>query len=264
MMKYLKYIIIGLIQGLTEPLPISSSAHMIFISYYFDGVTLDLSTEVFINFASTLAIFIFFYRDIKTLITNTFSKKSNSYLNKKYTINLLFASIPAIIIGLTLNDYIDQYFTNFFTSSVCLLITSIILVIACVLLKKQQCNNEFISSSSAFTIGIFQGIALLPGLSRSGLTLTGGLSRGVTLKKTLQFSFFLYLIASIGALVLTLFKTDYAHIDFLQVILSSIVAFISTSFSIRWFYNKLNRHKLIFFAVYTFLVGSFNLAYYFL
>lgn len=262
-MKYLKYILIGLIQGLTEPLPISSSAHMIFINYYFKGEPLSLSSEVFINFASTLAIFIFFFSDILTLIKNTFSKKTNHYLNRRYTINLIVASIPAVLIGLLFSNYIDTYFMNFFTSSVCIIITSVILIIACILLKKKCCCNEEISTSSAITIGIFQASALLPGLSRSGLTLTAGLSRGITIKHTLQFSFFLYLIASIGALVLTFIKTDYSNLNYLEIIISSVTAFISTSFSIRWFYHKLNLSKLKFFSIYTMLLGIINLIIYF-
>ncbi len=262
-MKYLKYIIIGLIQGFTEPLPISSSAHMIFINYYFKGEPLSLSSEVFINFASTLAIFIFFIKDIKTLIINTFFQKTNSYLNKKYVFNLIIASIPAVIIGLLCDTYIDTYFMNFFTSSVCIIITSVILIIACFFLSKRNCCNEEITTSTALTIGLFQGAALLPGLSRSGLTLTAGLSRGVSIKYTLEFSFFLYLIASFGAIVLTFFKADFTNFDLMEIIISSGFAFLGTSISIRWFFQKLNLSKLKFFSVYTFFLGIINLIIYF-
>lgn len=262
-MKYLKYLIIGIIQGLTEPLPISSSAHMIFIDHYFKLDSLNLNEEVFINFASTLAIFIFFFNDIKKLIINTFTSNQNIYLNRKYTLKLIIASIPAVIIGLLFSDYIDKYFVNIFTSSICLIITGIILIIACILLSKKNCCNQDITVSSAITIGLFQGVALLPGLSRSGLTLTAGLSRGVTLKQSLQFSFFLYLIASIGALTLSLFKANFNNIDIVGIIIASIATFIATSFSIRWFYNKLNLSKLKCFCAYTFIVGIINLIIYF-
>lgn len=137
-MKLLKYLIIGLIQGFTEPLPISSSAHMIFFSHYLGVEKMDLSFEVFVNFASTLAIFLFFWKDIQSLIIHTIKNDTTSSLNRTYTWKLILASSPAILVGLFFSDFIDQYFLNLFTCSVALILTSCMLGYACLMLKKKR------------------------------------------------------------------------------------------------------------------------------
>ena len=126
-MRILKYILIGLIQGLTEPLPISSSAQMVFLNEYLGLEKMSLETEIFVNFASCLAIMIFFFKDLITLIKNTFTNNKSHYLNRKYFFNMIIASIPAGVIGILFNDYIDKYFLNSFTCSICLILTSIVL-----------------------------------------------------------------------------------------------------------------------------------------
>lgn len=264
-MKTLKYIILGIIQGLTEPLPISSSAHMIFINHYLGITTLDLTTEVFINFASTLAIFIFFFKDIKTLIINTFTNNNTHELNRSYSIKLIIASIPTIIIGFLFKDIIDKYYLSFLSSSIMLLFTGVFLLYSIYLLHtvKTPRSNE-ISTTKALTIGIFQSIALLPGLSRSGLTLTAGITNNNTIKSTLKFSFFMYLIASFGAFILELSSINFYLIDWFNLMISFIFSFITACISIRWFYNKLNIKSLSFFMFYSFILGSINLLSHFI
>jgi len=259
----LKYLLLGIIQGLTEPLPISSSAHMIFLNHYLGFEEISLETEVFVNTASFFAIFLFFIKDIIILTKCTIKRQTNHYLNGTYTKKLIIATIPCVVVGLFVKDIIDEYFMSFFTSSVCLIITSLVLVYSAIKLKKKNCVNEDITYQSAISIGILQSVALIPGLSRSGLTLSGGLSHNISLNKTLQFSFFLYLIASFGALVLTLFKTDFKHQAVLPTFIACAAAFVTTSISIRWFYKKLNLTKIIFFSIYCFLIGIINLSIYF-
>lgn len=264
-MKTIKYIILGIIQGLTEPLPISSSAHMVFINHYLGVTDIDLTTEVFINFASTLAIFIFFFKDIKELVINTITNKTDSSLNRSFTIKLIIASIPTITVGFLFNNLINEYYLSFFSSSIMLIFTGIFLLYTVYLLhtNKENRNNE-ISTLSALTIGVFQSIALLPGLSRSGLTLTAGIHTNNTIKSTLKFSFFMYLIASFGAFILEFSSIDFNSLDIFNLSISFIFAFIATSFSIRWFYNKLNIKTLTFFIIYSFILGTINLLSHFI
>lgn len=262
MKKILLYLLIGIIQGLTEPLPISSSAHMIFFNHYFGNEELSLSTEVYVNFASFLAIFIFFFPNIWKLCKNTFNKNTKHYLNYHYSFKLFIGSIPTIMVGLLLNDFIDSYFLNFFTSSCCLIITSFVLFYAFYKLKNNYCVNEEITMATAVNIGILQSIAIIPGLSRSGLTIAGGLSQNTTLKQTMQFSFFLYLIASFGAFILTIIKSNFSTIN-IETLISCLGSFFTTTISIRWFYKKLDQHKILFFAFYCLCVGIINLIIYF-
>lgn len=228
---------------------------MIFINHYLGLEPLDLTTEVIINFSSTLAIFIFFFKDIKNLIFSSFNCKQV----RKYIFYLVIASLPACIIGFLFKDYIDKYYLSFYSSSIMLLFTGLFLLLSFYILKKNTNLSEEINLQSSITIGIFQSIALIPGLSRSGLTLTSGLVTNNSVKSTLKFSFFLYLIASFGALVLEVTNININEIDYLSLIISSIASFITTTFSIRWFFNKLNKKWILFFSIYSFLVGSINL-----
>lgn len=259
-MKYLKYLFLGLIQGFTEPLPISSSAHILIFGHFLKIDNIDLSFEIFVNFASMLAITLFFFKPIKTLIHNVIHNDNSSYLNRKYFKNLILASIPVLVVGFFLNDFIDEHFVNFYASACCLVITSAMLIISAIISKRrsQQLITE-ITTSNAVIIGLMQSIALVPGISRSGSTLTIGLSGGAKMKPVLQFSFFLYLIASFGAFILALFKLDYQTVEIIPLLLAFVGAFITTSVSIKWFYQKLNYRLLWGFALYTLVVGMGSL-----
>lgn len=257
-MELLKYIIIGFIQGITEPLPISSSAHMIFINHYLKLEPLSLSFEIIINFASTLAIIIFFFKDIKSLIINTLKRKKDERYNHTYFYKLLIASIPAGLVGIFFHDVIDEYFMNFTSASFCLLITGILLFLSILFLNKTS-NFKEITYKNAFMIGSFQAVALIPGISRSGSTLTAGLSEDINIKTTLHFSFFMYLIASFGSIILSIFKLNDFNLNFSYTFFSFISAFFGTTISINFFYKKLNKKMLIFFMIYCFTLGIINL-----
>lgn len=261
-LEFLKLCLLGIIQGFTEPLPISSSAHMLFVDHYFNiGVT-NLYFEAIINFSSTLAIAFFFRKKIFLLIKNTFSKKvSTSYLNRKYFILLIIASIPVVIVGFLFNDWIETYLTNYKFAGICLLLTSIILFGIFLMLHKKQIFCDNVSFFDGIMIGLMQAIALIPGISRSGSTMFAGVSRNVDLKKTLEFSFFLNLIASLGAFVLTCFKIEWSKIDLLTYLVPFILSFITTYFSIKLFYEKINDLMLLGFSAYTLIVSLFVLIF---
>lgn len=262
-MKILIYILIGLIQGFTEPLPISSSAHMVFFNYYFGLEDMNLSFEIIINFASTLAIALFFFKDLRSLIINTILRKKESTYNHTYFMRLVIASIPAALVGLFCHEMINTYFLSFLPCSIFLLITGLFLLLSIAFLKKENNFSDTITYKQAFYIGTFQAMALIPGLSRSGLTMTAGLSQNIKLKASLKFSFFLYLIASCGALILSLCKYNQDFVFSVPVLLSGLSAFIGTSISIRLFYNHINKNFLNFFMCYCFILSIINIIIYF-
>lgn len=255
--EFLKLCIIGLIQGITEPLPISSSAHMIIFSHIFNLNINDLNFEIIINFASTLAIIIFFKDKIFYLFKNTFTNKQNkyNYLNKQFLIKLLVASIPSIIIGLLLKNIIDIYFTSLIFVSIALILTGFINLFSFLFLSKKKVFTNEITYSDSLIIGLMQSIALFPGISRSGATIFGGTSRNITLEKTCDFSFFLYLIASIGALFLSLFDLDFFNFNFTTILIPFIICFFSTLLSIKLFYHRLNKTSILAFSIYAFFIG---------
>lgn len=258
--EFLKLCLIGLIQGITEPLPISSSAHMIILGNYLN-LSNDLNFEIIINFSSTLAIIIFFRKKIFHFIKNVISNNPKKYsdFNRTFFIKLIVASIPTMIVGFLLKDIIDKYFMNIPFVSIALIITSIINFCTYLFLSRKKIFTDEISYFDALTMGLMQSIALLPGISRSGSTVFGGTSRNVSIEKAFDFSFFLYLIASLGAFMLSLFDLDFKTLNISTILVPFIICFISTFFSIKWFYGKLNKKTLLLFSIYTFLVGTFFL-----
>lgn len=172
---------------------------------------------------------------------------------------LFIASIPAAILGLLFKDFIDDNYLSFYSSSIMLLFTGLFLLYSYFILKRQKNISTEINIKSSIVIGLFQGLALIPGLSRSGMTLTAGIYTNNNIKSTLKFSFFLYLIASFGALILELSDINLNYTEFSYIIVASISSFITTSFSIRWFFNKLNKNSILFFSIYSFIIGIINL-----
>lgn len=140
-----------------------------------------------------------------------------------------------------------------------IIFTGIFLLYTFLLLKLKRNEKKTIDLKSACTIGFFQAIALIPGLSRSGLTLTGGILSNNKINNTLKFSFYLYLIASFGAFILEITSINLNNIELYPIIISCIASFITTLFSIKWFFNKLNEKWILIFSIYSFVIGTINL-----
>lgn len=244
--ELLKYILISMVQGFTEPLPISSSGHMVVVRNLFNIKNQDLTLEIFLNFASTLAICLF-------LLTKRIYIKD--IFNKSLIIKLIVASIPAIIIGFCFKDKIEGFILNNKYIGMTLLITSCLLFISFLLINKYKSNNITIFNS--LNLGLAQSVALMPGISRMGCVLTSGIAQGINYKKVLDFSNLLYLVISFGSIILAL--PDLISLDFKLIpyyLISFLVTFICTYFSIRWFYGIISKNSLLVFFFYTLIFGS--------
>ena len=177
-MELIKYVILGIIQGLTEPLPISSSGHLLIFRELFNtNMFNDLNFEVMVNFGSFIAILIIFWKDIVRLVTSFFKylfadkkEKKKYYEDFKYCMLIVVGSIPVGIIGLIFKDKIEA-FASVKEVSFALLITALALFI--VKNSKGKKKDNEITYKDAIIIGLFQMCALLPGLSRSGMVLVG-------------------------------------------------------------------------------------------
>ena len=173
-MKLIKYIILGIIQGFTEPLPISSSGHIFLIKNLFNtNMFNDLNLEIFLNFASFIAIFIIFNKDIIRLIKGFFtyisSKGKKCYKEFKYCMLIVFGSIPVGILGLFLKDSLEKLLANnVYLVGFGFLITGIALIL--VINSNGKKDDDDITYRDAIIIGICQAIALVPGISRSGMS----------------------------------------------------------------------------------------------
>lgn len=264
MIDLLKYVFLGFIQGITEPIPVSSSGHLLIFQKLISGIDkIDFELLATItNFGSFLAILLIFRKDIIRLIKSFFgylSSKDKKYYNDyKYCWYVVLATIPAGIIGIIVTklDLFDFLEKNVKFAGATLLITAIFLYI----IKdfKGIKNDKDITLKDAIIIGLFQVIALLPGISRSGSTIVGGMFRKLKRSTAFNFSFILYIPISIATTLLGLKDLFSADLDINTMMLyfvSMIFAFIFTYIGTKWFRKIVNEGKLIYFTIYCFVVG---------
>ena len=203
-MELIKYIILGIIQGLTEPLPISSSGHLLIFRELFNtNMFNDLNFEVMVNFGSFIAILIIFWKDILRLVSSFFKylfgdkkDKKKYYDDFKYCLLIVVGSIPVGIIGLLFKDKIETI-ASVKEVGLALLITALALFVVKSSNGKKK-DNE-ITYKDALIIGLFQMCALLPGLSRSGMVLVGCLLCGLNRESSLKYTFMLYFPVSVAS-----------------------------------------------------------------
>jgi undecaprenyl-diphosphatase len=254
----IKYIIFGLVQGITEPLPISSSGHLVLLRHIFNTNAFDdLTFEILLNFASFLAIFFIFRKDIFKLIKSFFtfifkkeSRKDEKIKNDyKYCWLIVIGSIPAAIGGVLFKDLIESKLSNIKFLGVAFLITAVLLFI--VRNFKGTKKDKDITYADSIIIGLCQMVALIPGISRSGATLVGCLLRDLDRETALKYTFMLYLPVSIGSFILSI--TDLLSLDsslLIPYLLGFIVTAVMTYFSSIWFFDTVKKGKLVKFSIY--------------
>lgn len=255
-----KYIFLGLLQGLTEPIPVSSSGHLVLAEYFLGLKVEGFSFELLVNFASLLAVLLIYKKDFINLINHSLlfvvKKEQTAKKDFYYLLLLVLATIPVGIIGFLFNDYLSTHFKSVRMVAVGLLLTGIALYLIRNL--KGTKDDNHISFLDAVFIGLFQVIALAPGISRSGATVVGSMARGLKRETALRFSFFLYMPVSFGGVILSL-KDVMNDPNFSQLILPYLFAFISsfvaTYFSLKWFIKVMQEGKLKYFTYYCFIVG---------
>lgn len=254
-MKIIKYIILGLIQGLTEPLPVSSSAHVFLFSKIL-SIDIDLNFEIIVNFASCLAIIIFLRKDLLEILSSFFIKGKFVASTIKY----IFFLIPLGIFGIIFKNTIDLYFLNVLVISINLIITSIILFFS----KKIYTPNKenYLSYSSAFVISFTQILALFPGISRSGISIFSGLISKSSLRSTLKYSFYIYVIASFFAFLTSLNSIVINLQNALYLLFSFIAAFLSTYISIKLIFKYLSPKIFLFFSFWCIIVAILGFCLY--
>ncbi len=260
-LQILQYVILGLIQGFTEPIPISSSGHLVIFKNIFNLDTLnDINFEIVVNFGSFIAICFLFRKEIIKIISDFFNyiktKKEDYKENYKYAWLIVIGTIPAGIFGIILKDKIDLVSENVKLVGIALLITALALFLIKDTKGKKEKNEITIFDS--IIIGLFQVIALFPGISRSGATVVGGMTRGLNRKTAVNYSFMLYLPISLATMVLgvkDLIETANINSLILPYTLGMIASCIVTYFSAKWFINIMKKGKLGYFSIYCLIVG---------
>lgn len=261
LIKVLEYVFLGLIQGFTEPIPISSSGHLLIFKKLFNFDMLnDINFEIIVNFGSFLAIFFLYRKEIFQIIKDFFSyfkTKDDKYKeNYKYAWLIVIGTIPAGLLGIFLKDKIDLLSDNVKLVGFALIITAIALF----LIKdfKGKKDKSQITILDSIVIGLFQAVALFPGISRSGATIVGGMSTDLKRQTAVNYSFMLYLPISVATLILgvkDLFATPNLSSLMLPYFLGMIASAVLTYFSAKWFINIMKKGKLIYFSIYCMIVG---------
>lgn len=270
MLEIIKYIVLGVIQGITEIFPVSSSGHLTIFSDLFK--TFDPSSaNIFLmltNFGSFIALLYFFRADVNNLIKSCFyylfnkDKRNNDNDIKNdffYTVKLIIAVIPIGIAGLLLEKHL---LSTMLTVGISLLITGLLLLL--MFIFRNQSFKKEISFKNAFIIGLFQTAAIIPGISRSGITTVGGLSQKIDIKHALKFSFLSYLIISIPVSIKGIYDAfeNPENIHLVGYSLAFIFSFVATFISAKLLYRFMKVKNLIYFAIYCLLIGSFAILYF--
>ncbi len=252
-MNCFEAIVLGVIQGLTEFLPVSSSGHLELANYLF-GITdgNNLQFAVAVHAGTVLSTVVVFAHEIGRLFKGLFQFRLNP--ETLYVINLLISTLPVLFVGLFFKEQIEGLFT-----SNLLLVGSMLLVTAALLTFSHfsKPRQRAITPANAFLIGVAQAVAVLPGLSRSGATISTGLMAGVRREEVSRFSFLMVLIPIIGMNLLDLLGGDLTggHAKAPILLAGFAAAFVTGVLACRWMIRLVNRGKLVWFAVYCTAVG---------
>ena len=259
LLNLLKYAILGIIQGITEPLPISSSGHIFILKNAFKtDIINDLNFEIIVNTGSLLAVLILYRNDLIKLIKDffkyTFSKSKDSKQNFDYSIKIIIGVLPLLMCGLFLKDYIENKLIDVSIVGYGYLITAILLFMN--RNKKGTNYSKELKISQCLKIGISSIIALLPGISRSGTSYVAGLNQNLERKEALKYSFMMYIPISFGTLILSIKDLILLNKEMIVLyLISFIYSFIASYFSLKWFVNKVTTNNLKYFALYCTLIG---------
>ena len=256
-MSSLEAIILGLVQGLTEFLPVSSSGHLAIGNALFGIETADLSFEVAVHAATVLATIVVFWKDIWKLLGGLFKWKLNS--ETRYILLILLSMIPVFIVGVFFKDSVESLFGNGLLVVGCaLLVTALLLFLSETLTARQGGEGGKVTWKSALWMGLAQAIAVVPGLSRSGSTIAAGLLSGVSKQEVTRFSFLMVLIPILGEAFLDVVGGDFAasSVGVLPLILGFLAAFVSGLFACKVMIAIVRRARLKWFALYCVLVGA--------
>ncbi|MCX6059857.1 MAG: undecaprenyl-diphosphatase UppP [Chloroflexi bacterium] len=257
--------ILGIVQGLTEFIPVSSTAHLLIVEKLlgFPSDDRTFAFSIIIQLGTVFALLLFFLKDIWQITEAFFLGIKNrtpfESLNSRLGWLVIVATIPALVVGFFLKDVVESMFRDPFTlAGVRLVITAIILT-AVEYFDRRQRTLESATWQDALTVGLFQVLAIFPGASRSGTTIAGGMLRGFDRPSAARFAFLMSapILLAAGAYQ-SLKVIDMAGtIDFLPILLTGVLtAAIVGWFSIKWLIGYLNNHSLYIFAIYCAVVGS--------
>ena len=270
-MDYIRYSILGAIQGLTEFLPVSSSGHLAIFKNILGGEFLDfgLTYDILLHLATLLAVFVVYYKDIWGLIVGFFTLVRDIFRGKvdlkanpdqKLILLLIVASIPAAAVGFLLGDFIEDIFSRYFILVGFALIITAFELIAADKVSEGNLDKENLPLKKAIIPGLFQGFAILPGISRSGSTITGALLAGFNKEFAVKFSFLMSIPVILGSAlfdIIDIIKGEGVALAVGPAIAGAIVAAIVGYISIKFMIKLVSGSKYHYFSYYCLAVGLF-------
>lgn len=262
-MSWFEALILGLVQGLTEYLPVSSSGHLAIGSYFFGLEGADnLAFTVLVHVATVMSTLVILWSEIDWIVRGLFKCELNA--ETKYVLNIAISMIPIGIVGVFFKDYVEEIFGSGLLVVGCMLLVTAALLTFSYYAKPRVKEN--IGWSDALIIGLAQACAVMPGLSRSGSTIATGLLLGNKKENLAQFSFLMVIPPILGEALLDVMKAvkgedTFGGIDTLPLIVGFLAAFVSGCVACRWMIDIVKKGKLIYFGVYCAIAGAATIVF---
>ncbi len=260
-MSILEALILGLIQGLTEFLPVSSSGHLEIAKALFGDNSIpeeSLTFTVVLHFATALSTMVIFRKEIAQILKGLFQFKWNE--ETEFSIKIIISMIPAVIVGLLFEEQLESFFSgNLVLVGAMLLVTAVLLLLA----DKAKNTNKDVSSKNAFIIGISQAIAMLPGISRSGATISTSVLLGIDRTKSARFSFLMVVPLIFGKVAKDILggEISFESSQSLPMLVGFTTAFLSGLVACTWMISLVKKSKLSYFSIYCAIVGLIAIVY---
>lgn len=266
--EFLKVVVLGLVEGFTEWLPISSTGHLFLVEQI---VNLEVSENfmnvfrVVIRLGAILSVVVLYFRRLNPWDRG--KKEAQRRATWQLWFKILIACLPAAVIGLLLDEFLDKYLMNSYVISAMLIIYGVLFIV----LENHNQYMEFpikklsqINYLNAFYIGLFQLLALIPGTSRSGATILGAMLLGCSRTASAEFTFFLGIPVMFGASLLKVFHygLNFTGLEFFYLFAGMVIAFIVSMYSIKFLMGYVKRHDFRFFGYYRIILGIIILIYF--
>lgn len=260
-MDILEAIILGVIQGLTEFLPVSSSGHLELAKAILGDTSVpeeSLTFTVVLHFATALSTLVIFRKEVAEILKGLFQFKWND--QTKFSLKIVISMLPAVFVGLLFEEQLETFFGGkILLVGVMLLFTSILLQLA----DKAKNTNKKVSFTNSIIIGISQAIAMLPGISRSGATISTSVLLGIDRIKAARFSFLMVVPLIFGKIGKDVLSGDlnFQSSEMLSVSAGFVAAFLAGILACKWMIALVKKSKLIYFSIYCAIVGFIAIAY---
>ena len=264
-MDILTAIILGVVQGITEWLPVSSSAHLVILQHLF-GYQNSVTFDIMVHAGTLLAVVLYFWKDVIMLIKNFFltfvevfkigKKAFTKDEDRRITWYIVIATIPIVVVGLALQDYVDEIFNSLLLVGIALIITGLWLIST---IKKD--GKEDVNLKNTTIIGLAQAAAIFPGISRSGSTIATGMLQNMDKAKAARFSFLLSIPAVGGAFTLEFVKTPLHEMLLTPNLVGFFASFIVGILTIHFLLGVIKRGKFYMFAFYCWALGAAVVVY---